>query len=138
MRLHISYCTLFSQCKKVGIPRQRYDSHQLLNHDFRTETIVKAAVASFTLDNWFREVTIDSRKVTSCFFLEQCEEEKRRNSEEGANVTSKEKVTKLVQVQKLEKDQTTRIERTVDSSGEIMNVKMTINDVISTAVFKKV
>ena len=77
----------------------------------------------FELNEPFSETTIDLRKVESLFLIE-----------EDPNTKKK----KLVQIQTDKEGRRSKIERELDEEGKIMNVTMTLNDVVSTAIFKKV
>ncbi|TRY78458.1 hypothetical protein TCAL_06157 [Tigriopus californicus] len=83
----------------------------------RTETAVKNAIARFKLNETFKETTIDDRKVDSEFSIEK---------------------EALIQRQKDAKGQVSVIKRELAENGTIMHVTITVNRVVSTALFKKI
>lgn len=83
----------------------------------RTETAVKSAMARFKLNEPFKETTIDDRKVDCEFSIEE---------------------KALIQRQKDAKGQLSVIKRELSQDGSLMNVTITVNQVVSKAVFKKV
>lgn len=78
----------------------------------------------FELNEPFSETTIDLRKVESLFLIE----------EDPDNAKNK---PKFVQIQTDKEGRRAKIERQLDDEGKVMNVTMTLNGVISTAIFKK-
>ena len=82
----------------------------------RTETFVRTVKVEFLLNEPFSETTIDLRKLDSVFAIENGDT--------------------LTQIQTDKSGRRAKIERRV--KDDIMNVTMTINDVVSTAIFKKV
>ena len=91
----------------------------------RTQTHIKTVRAEFELDKEFDELTIDDRKLKTVFTLESDKHTGQSN---------------LVQTQMNSKGIKAVITRAINTNKEnetVMNVTMVCNNVVSSAVFKK-
>ena len=91
---------------------------------YRTDTIVKSAIAEFALGNEFIENTIDGRKMKTTFTIVVI------TDESGMEFNA------LLQAQIDSSDRRIQVLRFIDQDG-MLQVRMTVGDTIGRALFER-